>query len=74
MDDALGVDISQGTTQLGDPKSNRFLREAFSGDVEPQITAVHEIDHDITGLIISDHDGLSNGPRSVTVTYIYSIS
>lgn len=47
MNDTLRVDVLQSTAQLGNPKSHRFLSETFPRDMEPKITAIHEIDHDV---------------------------
>lgn len=47
MDDTLRVDVLQSTTKLSNPEPHRFLGEAFPRDMEPKITAVHEIDHDV---------------------------
>lgn len=41
VDDPLGMDVPQGTTQLRDPEAHGFLGEAFPGDVESQITTIH---------------------------------
>ena len=47
VDDALPVDISQGTAQLGNPKPHRFLGEGLSRDMESQVAAGHQVDDDV---------------------------
>lgn len=75
--DALGVDISQSTTQLRDPESHGLFCEAFSRDVEPQITTVHQVHHNVT--FQGSASGARGGPEWLYVedcckTHIYSIS
>lgn len=48
VDDALGMDILQGTGQLGDPEANGILGKAFPGNMEPEVTAIHQIDDNVT--------------------------
>lgn len=48
MDDTLGVDILQGTTKLCHPEPDCVLCEALAGDVEAEVTAVHEINNNVT--------------------------
>jgi hypothetical protein len=48
MNDALRMDILQGTTKLGHPEPHRLFRETFPRDVKSEITAIHEINHDIS--------------------------
>ena len=45
VNDTLRVDISQRTAKLCNPKSDSFLCKAFSRDMEPQVTTIHQI-HD----------------------------
>lgn len=47
VDDALRMDVPQGTTKLGHPESHRFLRETLPQNMKSKITAIHKIDHDI---------------------------
>jgi hypothetical protein len=48
MNDALRMDILQGTTKLGHPEPHRLFRETFPRDVKSEITAIHKINHDIS--------------------------
>lgn len=47
MNDTLRVNIPQGATHLSNPEPDGLLRKTFSRDMESQVTAVHQIDHDI---------------------------
>jgi len=47
VDDVLAMDIAQGTAQLRHPEPNGFFGECLSRDVESQITARHQIDHEV---------------------------
>lgn len=47
MDDALGVDVFQGTAEFRGPESHCFLGETFAGNVESKIATIHEIDNDV---------------------------
>ena len=47
VDYVPAVDIPQGATQLCDPEPDRLLSKGISGDVEPQITACHQVDHKV---------------------------
>ena len=47
VNDALLVNIPQSTTELGNPKANSLFRKCLSGDVESEIAAAHEIDHEV---------------------------
>lgn len=48
MNDALRVNISQCTAKFRHPKPYGFFGEAFSRDMETQITAIHKIDNEVT--------------------------
>jgi hypothetical protein len=45
---ALLVDVAHGTPKLGHPEPHGLLCERLSRDVESQVAAVHEIDHNIS--------------------------
>ena len=45
---ALLVDVAHGTPKLGHPEPHSLLRERLSRDVESQVAAVHEIDHNVS--------------------------
>lgn len=47
VDDILGMHVSQGTSQFGNPESDRLFGKCLSRDVESQITARHQIDYKI---------------------------
>lgn len=70
MDDALRMDIFQSATQFGKPKTNGFFREAFAGNMESEITAIHEIHHNIAST--SQHAVAAD--ESEGKTHMYSIS
>ena len=48
MHNALLVDVAHGTPKLGHPEPHGLLCERLSRDVESQVAAVHEIDHNIS--------------------------
>jgi hypothetical protein len=45
MHDALGVYVSESTSQLRYPKANGVFCEGLAGNVEAEISARHEIDN-----------------------------
>ena len=47
MNDSLGVDIPQGTSQFGDPEADSILGEGFPSNMESEIAAIHEIDDNV---------------------------
>jgi len=47
MDDALGVDVFQGTAEFRGPESHCVLGETFAGNVESKIATIHEVDNDV---------------------------
>lgn len=47
MHDAAGVDIDQGAGQFGHPEPNGVLGKGLARDVEAQIAAVHQVDHQV---------------------------
>lgn len=47
VDDTLRVDISQRAAYLCDPEPNGVLCEAFSRDMEAQITTIHQIHYNV---------------------------
>lgn len=51
MYDPLRMDVSQCTSQFGNPEPHCFLGEAFPRDMESQIAAIHEIHNDVTEVI-----------------------
>jgi len=53
--DSLLMDISQRTTELCNPKSNRLFRERLPGDVEAEVTARHEIDNNVSRVPVSNY-------------------
>ena len=71
MDDALGMNVPQGTAQFGDPKAHCVLGETFAGDVEAKITAIHEIDDNITWGI---YQHTTEATEEDDTTYMYSMS
>ena len=46
--DALLMDVAHGASKLRHPKAHCLLCERLSRDVESQVAAVHEIDHDVS--------------------------
>ena len=71
MDDALRVNISERTAQLCNPESNGILCKAFSRDMEPQITTVHQIHYNVASKISMRIRG---GGGKESWTHMYSIS
>lgn len=61
MNNALRVNIFQSTPEFGHPKAHRFLSKAFSWDMESQITAIHQIHHDITSQISATWQRVEEG-------------
>lgn len=47
MNYSLLVDIVQRAAELGDPKPHRIFSEGLAVDVEAEITAIHEVDHQV---------------------------
>jgi len=45
--DALLVYVAHGAAELRHPELHGILGEGLSRDVEAQVAAVHEVDHDI---------------------------
>lgn len=69
MNDALRMDIFERAAQLCNPKSNSILRKAFPRDMEPQVTTIHQIHHNVSSIISMR---LERGWESGT--HMYSIS
>ncbi len=44
---SLSMDVSQSTTQLGNPESHGLLGEGLPGDVESQVATAHQVDHEV---------------------------
>ena len=51
MNDALRMDIFERAAQLCNPESNSILRKAFPRDMEPQVTTIHQIHHNVSSKI-----------------------
>ena len=51
VDNALLVYVAHGATELGYPKAHGVFCEGLARDVEAQITAVHEIDDNVPGVV-----------------------
>lgn len=49
--DALLVYVPHCAAELGYPEAHRFFCEGLSRDVEPKITTVHQIDHDVPATV-----------------------
>lgn len=47
VDDALTMDVSQGTAQLGNPEANSLFSKCFSRDMESQIATTHQVDDEV---------------------------
>lgn len=47
MDNALRVDIPQGTSQLCHPKPHCLLGETLPRNMKPKIAAIHQIHHNV---------------------------
>ena len=47
MDDAMVVNVAQGTTELSHPEADGLLCKGLSRSVEPQVAAVHEINDEV---------------------------
>ena len=56
MDNSLRVDISQSTTQLSYPEAHCLLCETFPRDVEPQVTTIHQIHHNVSSQLSATKD------------------
>lgn len=69
MNDTLRVNIPQGATHLSNPELDGLLRKTFSRDMESQVTAVHQINHDIASQIST-----AQRKERPFVTHMYSIS
>jgi hypothetical protein len=67
--DALLVYVPHRAAQLRDPEADGFFCEGFPRDVEPQIAAIHQINHYVSALI-------STVPVSMScdAAYKYSMS
>jgi hypothetical protein len=63
--DALLVDVAHRAAELGDPEAHGLLGEGLARDVEAQVAAVHQIDHDVAAQV-SRGDRLQGGPRTGT--------
>jgi hypothetical protein len=62
MDDALRVDIPQGTSQLCHPKPHCLLGETLPRNMKPKIAAIHQIHHDVAKIGgVSSHTLAENG-------------
>lgn len=57
MDDSLRVNVPQSATQLSNPESHSLLRETFPRDMEPEVTAIHQIHHNVTSQLSVTADG-----------------
>lgn len=51
MNNTLGMDISERAAQLCNPEPNGILCEAFPRNMEPQVTTVHQIHHNVASKI-----------------------
>jgi hypothetical protein len=45
--DALLVNVAHRAAELGYPETHRFFCKGLSRDVEPEIAARHQVDHNI---------------------------
>lgn len=69
--DTLGMDVSQGTAQLGNPEANGILREGLPRNMESEIAAIHEIDHNVSSRESAEAE---TGTGRVSRTHMYSMS
>lgn len=57
MDNSLRVNVPQSATQLSYPEPHGLLCETFPRDVETEITAIHQIHHNVTSQLSVTADG-----------------
>jgi hypothetical protein len=67
--DALLMYVSHRAAQLRYPEAHGFFCEGLPRDVEPQIAAIHQIDHYVSALVST-----VPVPASCDTAYKYSMS